>query len=76
MGGTATLTLVATVDESAAGSSIRNVVQVAAHDQTDLDSQPGNDDGNQSEDDEDSDVITIGIVRPGSKRDLLASSFR
>ena len=62
-GASATLTLVATVDAGVAGNStITNVAQVVSTDQTDVDSTPNNDDGDQSEDDEDAAAITIGAV--------------
>jgi len=44
------LTFQATVEQ---GGEYRNVAQVTAHDETDIDSTPNNDDGDQSEDDED-----------------------
>jgi len=40
----------------------RNVAQVTAMDQPDLDSTPDNDDGDQSEDDEDSTTVTVNPV--------------
>ena len=73
-GASATLTVVSTVDADAAGSSVLNVAEVASHNEFDLDSQPGNDDGDQSQDDEDPAVINVGFVRPISKRELLAST--
>ena len=75
-GGAASLSIVVTVDESAAGSSILNVAEILSHDQPDADSTPDNDDGDQSEDDEDGDQINVGVIRPISKRALLASAFR
>lgn len=73
-GASATLTILTTVDSSAAGSSLLNVAEVASQDQDDVDSVPANDDGDQSEDDESPADINVGLVRPMSKRDLLASS--
>ncbi len=49
------LTITATVQASGVYT---NVAQVAASDQTDPDSQPNNDTGNQSQDDEDSVIVT------------------
>lgn len=73
-GDTATLTVVSTVNSTAAGSSLLNVAEVGQHDQTDIDSSPGNDDGDQSEDDEDPESIVVSVIRPISKRALLAST--
>ena len=42
-------------------------------DQEDIDSTPNNDDGDQSEDDESPAEVVIDLVRPISKRSLLAS---
>ena len=42
------------------GTIIENVAQVITHNETDVDSSPNNDDGNQSEDDESSALITVG----------------
>jgi uncharacterized repeat protein (TIGR01451 family) len=60
-----TLTLTATVVSS---GTITNIAQVTAADQPDSDSTPNNDDGNQSEDDEDSATLTginpvIGLAK-------------
>ena len=70
----ATLTIVSTVSRAAAGATLVNVAQVASHNEMDVDSLPANDDGDQSEDDEDSAALFVGLVRPISKRALLASS--
>ena len=75
-GASATLTIVSTVQDAAAGSSLLNIAQVASHNESDFDSQPDNDDGDQSQDDEDAELLTIGIVRPPSKRSLLSSNLR
>ncbi len=72
-GQSATLTIVSTVNESAAGQTLLNVAQVSNQDQTDIDSIPGNDNGDQSEDDESPAEVVIDLVRPISKRSLLAS---
>lgn len=59
-GGQETLTLVTTVDAGLApGTMIENVAQVITATQDDIDSTPNNDDGDQSEDDEDSAKITV-----------------
>jgi len=50
VGVTRTLEVVTTVDEI---GPIVNIAEVGAHDQQDIDSEPGNNDGDQSEDDED-----------------------
>lgn len=76
VGGAASLSIVVTVDANSAGSGILNVAETLAHDQPDADSSPDNDDGDQSEDDEDGSLINVGVVRPISKRALLASAFR
>ena len=56
-----TLTLVTTVGSGITGGTVlENVAQVTAHDQQDIDSMPGNDDGDQSEDDEDNAQVTLG----------------
>jgi uncharacterized repeat protein (TIGR01451 family) len=47
--------------EVAASAAARNVAEVTASDNPDPDSQPGNDDGDQSQDDED-----FAVVSPGS----------
>ncbi|MCB9040207.1 MAG: DUF11 domain-containing protein [Lewinellaceae bacterium] len=57
-GGSASLTFNATVGAPGAGVSYVNVAQVTASDQFDPDSTPNNDDGDQSEDDEDSATVT------------------
>ncbi|MDA7502319.1 DUF11 domain-containing protein, partial [Chitinophagales bacterium] len=44
------------------GGTIENVAQVNEADEEDIDSEPGNDDGDQSEDDEDNDVITVPVI--------------
>ena len=60
-GGQETLTLVTTVNSGlAGGTALINTAQVTAHDQPDIDSQPNNDDGDQSEDDEDNAEVTVG----------------
>ncbi len=58
-GGTVTLEIVASVQ---APGDIINVAQVSAADQPDVDSSPANDDGDQSEDDEDSAVISAIVI--------------
>lgn len=73
-GASATLTILTTVNSEAAGSNLLNVAEIASQDQIDFDSGPGNDDGDQSEDDESTADINVALVRPMSKRDLLASS--
>lgn len=73
-GASATLTILTTVNSEAAGSNLLNVAEIASQDQIDFDSGPGNDDGDQSEDDESTADINVALVRPISKRDLLASS--
>ena len=56
-----TLILVTTVNSGLAGGAVlANTAQVTAHDQPDIDSQPDNDDGDQSEDDESSAQVTVG----------------
>ena len=56
-----TLILVTTVNSGlAGGATLVNTAQVTAHDQPDIDSQPDNDDGDQSEDDEDIAQVTVG----------------
>ena len=56
-----TLTITTSVNDGLAGGTmLENVVQVVSADQTDIDSTPGNDDGDQSEDDEANAKITIG----------------
>lgn len=62
-GASATLTLVTTVDANTSLTSITNVAQVSSANETDVDSTPGNDDGDQSEDDEDNAQITITPTR-------------
>ena len=61
-GATATLTLATTVDNVAGGTVLENTAQVATADQTDVDSTPANDDGDQSEDDEDNAQVTVRSV--------------
>ena len=73
-GASATLTLVTTVNSDTPGTNLLNVTEVLTHNETDIDSQPGNDDGDQSEDDEDSERLNVGFARTLSKRDLLAST--
>lgn len=51
-----------TVEVTAAGTNIVNVAQITTADQPDIDSTPGNDDGDQSEDDEDAEVVTSALV--------------
>jgi|GEM_PF-6084488 len=56
-----TLTITTSVSDGLAGGTmLTNVVQIASADQNDIDSTPGNDDGDQSEDDEDNAKITVG----------------
>ena len=60
-GDTETLTLLTSVNSGLNGGTvIENVAEVSSHDETDIDSTPGNDDGDQSEDDEDNAQITVG----------------
>ena len=73
-GASATLTLVTTVNSDTPGTNLLNVTEVLTHNETDIDSQPGNDDGDQSEDDEDSERLNVGFARTLSKRDLLAAT--
>ena len=62
-GGSVSLTYDATVVAPAAGITYGNIAQVIDADQTDEDSTPGNDDGDQSEDDEDSEgVEPVAII--------------
>ena len=74
-GNTATLTILTSVNATATGANLVNVAEILGHDQLDVDSIPGNDDGDQSEDDEDPANVLVSIARPTlSKRSLLASS--
>ena len=73
-GASATLTLVSTVSSATPGTNLLNVAEVATHNESDIDSSPGNDDGDQNEDDEDAERLNVGFARTLSKRDLLASS--
>gem|GEM_PF-2161298 len=74
-GDSATLTIRSTVNSNATGSNLFNVAEIRGHDQLDFDSIPGNDDGDQSEDDEDPANVIVALARPAlSKRALLASS--
>ena len=60
-GETETVTIVTTVDGTVAGGSVlTNVAEVTAQTQPDFDSAPGDDDGDQSDDDEDNAQITLG----------------
>lgn len=62
-GQTETLTLVTQIaDALPAGTMIVNTAQVSAANEGDVDSTPGNDDGDQSEDDESSAKVTFGAV--------------
>ena len=62
-GETATLTLATTVDNSVDGGAvIENTAQVGSAVETDIDSRPANDDGDQSEDDEDNAEITVRSI--------------
>lgn len=56
------LNLVYTVTPAAASSSIANTAEVTQSANQDPDSTPGNDDGDQSEDDEDNATIVVGAV--------------
>ncbi len=63
VGDVAILTLTTTVDGGAAGgTAIMNVAEVSGANEMDFDSTPGNDDGDQSEDDEDIAAITVNPV--------------
>ena len=62
LGGSTSVTFDATVEGSTGDTDYLNTAQVTAMDQLDIDSEPGNDDGDQSEDDEGS----AGIVPNGS----------
>jgi uncharacterized repeat protein (TIGR01451 family) len=74
-GDTATLTIVSTVNDDANQFNLQNVAQITAQDQGDIDSTPGNDNGDQSEDDEARAQINVEAPRPAlSKRALLAST--
>ncbi len=57
-GSSVVLTYEAEVMAPGTGVSYKNVSQVTASDQYDIDSTPDNDDGNQSEDDEDNEEVT------------------
>ena len=57
-----TLTLEVSIGNVAAGSAITNFAQVSTQDQQDIDSTPGNDDGDQSEDDEASAIVGLGAL--------------
>ncbi|MCB9296620.1 MAG: DUF11 domain-containing protein [Lewinellaceae bacterium] len=61
-GGSVALTFEATVEDLGVGISYLNVAQVTASDQFDPDSTPNNDDGDQSEDDEDNEIVTPGAI--------------
>jgi len=54
--GTATVQITATVNSS---GTCENVAEVTAHNETDIDSDPNNDDGDQSEDEEDNEILNI-----------------
>ncbi len=54
------LTFNATIASSALGSTVTNRAQVTDMDQTDMDSSPNNDDGDQSEDDESAVNAVVG----------------
>ncbi|MEM6648058.1 MAG: SdrD B-like domain-containing protein, partial [Bacteroidota bacterium] len=56
-GASATLTFFASVDQK---GTFKNIAEVTAADQDDVDSTPNNDDGDQSEDDEDNASVTTG----------------
>lgn len=58
-GATSILTITATANQL---GPITNIAEVATQDQADTDSIPGNDDGDQSEDDEDNATITVGAI--------------
>ena len=58
-GAMATLTLTTTVDGNIQAGDHTNTAQVTAADQDDVDSTPGNDDGDQSEDDEAADTVAV-----------------
>ena len=58
-----TLTIVTVLaDDLADGTMLTNLAQVTAADQTDIDSTPNNDDGDQSEDDEANAKVTIQVA--------------
>lgn len=62
-GGLETLTIVSTVNSGLAGGTvIENIAQVSSANENDIDSTPNNDSGDQSEDDEDSALITVGSI--------------
>ena len=64
-GETATLVLETMVDDDLDnGTSITNVGQVVAQEQTDVDSAPANDNGDQSEDDEDAARTRVVVAEP------------
>ena len=58
-GAAATLKLQTSVDAGTAGQTLMNTAQVLTANESDFDSVPGNDDGDQSEDDEDKESVAI-----------------
>ncbi len=53
------VTYSASISSDAMAGNFKNVAQITAADQSDLDSSPNNDDGDQSEDDEDSAIVNV-----------------